>query len=41
MRIAKIVQDAVFLRKTALSGINSPYANSDFAIAGHIAQQPA
>jgi hypothetical protein len=31
--IAKIVQGAVFLRKTALSSINSPYTNSDFAIA--------
>jgi hypothetical protein len=33
MRIAKIVQGAVFLRKTALSRINSPYTNSDFALA--------
>jgi hypothetical protein len=32
MWIAKIVQGAVFLRKTALSSINSPYTNSDFAI---------
>jgi hypothetical protein len=32
--IAKIVQGAVFLRKTALSSVNSHYTNSDFAITG-------
>jgi hypothetical protein len=33
--IAKIAQGAVFLRKTALSSINSPYTNADFALAPH------